>query len=95
MPWSTKTSAFVNDPSPALLILEKLKDDPDLYVRRSVANHVGDIAKDHLQLALELCERWVNDAPKERKWVMRHALRNPVKKGHAQAIAIRNAAKLR
>ncbi|MDX8383922.1 MAG: DNA alkylation repair protein [Ghiorsea sp.] len=95
LPWATKINAFVTDPSPALVILEKLKDDPNLYVRRSVANHVGDIAKDHIQLALELCESWLKGASKERKWVIRHALRNPVKKGNNQAIAIRDAAKLR
>jgi len=56
LPWSTKIDAFVKDPNPALVVLEYLKNDEDLYVRRSVANHLGDIAKDHLDLALQLCE---------------------------------------
>ena len=60
-----------------LPILEALKDDADLYVRRSVANHVGDIAKDHPELAFELCERWVAGASNERKRLIRHAVRHP------------------
>jgi len=93
LPWSSKLNALVIDPSPSLIILERLKNDPDLYVRRSVANHVGDIAKDHLDLALDLCESWLDVASNELKWVIRHAVRNPVKKGNKRAIDIRMRAK--
>ncbi len=93
LPWSTKIDSLVKDPSPSIPILEHLKNDPDLYVRRSVANHVGDIAKDHLELALELCENWLENASPELKWVIRHAVRNPVKKGNQRAIELRKAAK--
>lgn len=93
LPWAMKIDSFVKNPSACLPILEKLKNDPDLYVRRSVANHVGDIAKDHLDLALDLCEKWLDGASKELKWVIRHAVRNPVKKGNERAIALRVAAK--
>ena len=93
LPWSTKINSFVNDPSPIFPILEQLKNDPDMYVRRSVANHIGDIAKDHLELALSICERWLVGASKELKWVIRHALRNPVKKENERAIELRKAAK--
>ena len=93
LPWSIKIDSFVNDPSPSLQILEQLKNDPDLYVRRSVANHVGDIAKDNLDLALDLCEKWLDGASTELKWVIRHAVRNPFKKGNERAIGLRKAAK--
>lgn len=93
LPWAMRIPAFIKDPLPVLPILEALKDDTSLYVRRSVANHVGDMAKDHLELALTLCERWLQDASAERKWVIRHALRHPAKKGHAEALALRAAAK--
>lgn len=92
LPWAKKLSSFVDDPTPCLPILELLKTDPDLYVRRSVANHMGDIAKDHIDLALDLCEAWLTNANKELKWVIRHALRNPVKKGNHQAIELRKRA---
>ena len=83
--------AFIKDPRPVLPILEALRDDPDLYVRRSVANHIGDIAKDHPNLAFELCERWLKGAPAERKWIIRHAVRHPAKKGKA-ALRLRRLA---
>lgn len=93
LPWATRIPALLDDPSPALPILEQLKNDPSLYVRRSVANHLGDIAKDHLDLVLNLCDSWLGDANVELKWVIRHALRHPSKKGHTRALAIRKAAK--
>lgn len=93
LPWAMKIDSFVKDPIPTIPILEELKNDPDLYVRRSVANHVGDIAKDNLELALNLCEDWLKNSSTELKWVIRHALRNPFKKGNEKAIALRKAAK--
>lgn len=93
LPWAMRIPAFIKDPRPVLPILEALKDDPDLYVRRSVANHLGDIAKDHPRLAFELCERWLEDASKERKWLLRHAVRHPAKKGVKAALRIRRLAK--
>lgn len=95
LPWAGKLRELAEDPAPSLPILELLKDDPDLYVRRSVANHVGDIAKDHMDLALDLCEKWLDEgkASKELKWVIRHALRNPAKKKVVRALEIRLSAK--
>ncbi len=52
LPWAVKIPSFIDDPTPTLVILETLKDAPCLYVRRSVANHLGDIAKDHLSLGV-------------------------------------------
>jgi 3-methyladenine DNA glycosylase AlkC len=93
LPWAQRIPAFVKDPRPVLPILEALKDDPDLYVRRSVANHVGDIAKDHPALAFELCERWVEDASPDRKWLIRHAVRHPAKSGVRAALRLRKLAR--
>lgn len=94
LPWGKRIPAFIADPQPALFILEALKDDGSLYVRRSVANHLGDIAKDHPDLAFALCERWLHEgASAERKWLIRHAVRHPAKKGNQRALAIRVAAK--
>ena len=93
LPWAMRIPAFIKNPRPVLPILEALKDDPDLYVRRSVANHLGDIAKDHPRLAFELCERWLEGATKERKWLLRHAVRHPAKKGVKAALRIRRLAK--
>jgi 3-methyladenine DNA glycosylase AlkC len=93
LPWAMRIPAFVKDPRPVLPILETLKDDEDLYVRRSVANHIGDIAKDHPQFAFEICERWLEGASAERKWMIRHAVRHPAKKGVKAALRLRKLAK--
>lgn len=93
LPWAVRIPAFVADPRPVLPLLEALKDDPDLYVRRSVANHVGDIAKDHPALAFDLCTRWLEGASDERRWMIRHAVRHPAKKGVAHALRLRQQAK--
>jgi 3-methyladenine DNA glycosylase AlkC len=93
LPWAMRIPAFIKDPRPVLPILEALKDDLDLYVRRSVANHLGDIAKDHPDLAFQLCERWLEGATAERKWLLRHAVRHPAKNGVRAALRIRRLAK--
>jgi 3-methyladenine DNA glycosylase AlkC len=92
LPWAMHIPAFIKDPRPVLPILEALKDDPDLYVRRSVANHLGDIAKDHPQLAFEVCRRWIEGASPERRWLIRHAVRHPAKKGVKAALRLRKLA---
>lgn len=93
LPWATRIPAFVANPDPVFPILEALKDDKDLYVRRSVANHLGDIAKDHPELVFEICERWLIESSNEVKWLIRHALRHPAKKGNNAALQLRVAAK--
>ena len=92
LPWAIRIPAFVKDPMPVLPILEALKDDADLYVRRSVANHIGDIAKDHPALAFEICERWLTGGSAEQKWMIRHAVRHPAKKGVKAALRLRKLA---
>ncbi|MDO9319807.1 MAG: DNA alkylation repair protein [Gammaproteobacteria bacterium] len=93
LPWAMRIPAFIVNPDPVLPILESLRNDQWLYVRRSVANHLGDIAKDHPGVVLATCERWLAEASTEMKWLIRHALRYPAKKGDAAALQLRAAAK--
>lgn len=93
LPWAPRIPAFLNNPKPVLPILKALKNDENLYVRRSVANHFGDIAKDHPELVYEIFEQWLSKATKEVKWLIRHALRYPAKKGDKKAQRLRVAAK--
>ncbi len=95
LPWAKRIPSFITNPSPVLPILEILKDDQSLYVRRSVANHLGDIAKDHPDLVFEICKRWLVDSSNDIKWLIRHALRHPARKGDKVALKIRAAAKAR
>ena len=93
LPWAPRIPAFLNNPKPVFSILKALKNDQNLYVRRSVANNFGDIAKDHPELVYEVFEQWLNRATKEVKWLIRHALRYPAKKGDKKAQRLRAAAK--
>ncbi len=86
LPWGRKLRALVSDPAPIWPILEALKDDPELYVRRSVANNLNDIAKDHPQEVVRRCGGWLKNAPSEREWVVRHGLRSLIKQGDPTAL---------
>lgn len=88
LPWAKRLARFVSDPAEAIELLELLKDDPSLYVRRSVANHLNDIGKDHPDILIEVAQRWMKDASPERLWIIRHALRVAIKKGNPKALAI-------
>lgn len=86
LPWAPRLPAFQNNPQLALPLLDVLKDDPSSYVRRSVANHLGDIAKDHLELAVGTARTWLLGAPAPREALVRHGLRFLIKRGDAGAL---------
>jgi len=88
LPWAPRLRALQRDPRPVLELLELLKDDPELYVRRSVANHLNDIGKDHPELLATIAKRWLKNASPERAWIVRHALRSAIKRGEAGALAV-------
>jgi 3-methyladenine DNA glycosylase AlkC len=87
LPWGEALENLKRDPSLILPILENLKDDPSELVRRSVANNLGDIAKDHPDLAVEIGERWIAESPARTAWV-KHALRDLLKKGNRRALRL-------
>lgn len=87
LPWSFRLDALVADPSPVAPILENLKADPALYVRKSVANHLNDITKDHPEWVLNRIEGWSLDNPRT-AWIARQALRTLIKQGDPRALAV-------
>ncbi len=82
LPWGKQLPKFVDNPRPVLKLLEKLKDDESEYVRRSVANNLNDISKDHPDFVIKTCRRWQRKASAERNWIIRHATRTLVKTKH-------------
>jgi 3-methyladenine DNA glycosylase AlkC len=88
LPWAPYLRNFQQDPSPVLALLEKLRDDESLYVRRSVANNLNDIGKDNPRLLLETATRWLKNASEERRWIVTHALRTAVKRGDPDALRL-------
>jgi 3-methyladenine DNA glycosylase AlkC len=90
LPWSFRLVELVADPAPALPILENLRADPSLYVRKSVANHLNDIAKDHPDKTLSVLHSWDRDHP-HTAWIAKRALRTLIKEGHAGALTLLGA----
>lgn len=88
LPWGIRLKMFVKDPALILPILEVLKDDSSLYVRKSVANNFNDISKDHPDKVIEVFNRWNNTYNKNRHWVIKHGLRTLLKLGHKNALSI-------
>jgi len=87
LPWAMALPAFKKDPSPTLPILATLRVDPSDYVRRSVANHLNDIAKDHPELVLEIASRWLKANPAT-AGLVKHACRTLLKRGDSRALAL-------
>ncbi len=98
LPWGGRLRALQLDPSPTIALLDRLYCDDELYVRRSVANHLNDISKDHPDLAVEVAQGWmraVEAGPRSEQvgWLARHALRGLVKQGHRGALALQGFAR--
>ncbi len=85
LPWGLQLKALIRDPAPTLPLLRALQDDPSEYVRRSVANHLNDIAKDHPALVAQWLHEHLpeadDDAGAARRALLRHASRTLIKAG--------------
>ena len=88
LPWGQQLKELVSDPAPTRKILEALKDDSEEYVRRSVANHWNDIAKDHPVYVVDVMEEWIQGASPDRKRLVRHACRTLIKDGNTRSLAL-------
>ncbi|WP_413288074.1 DNA alkylation repair protein [Bdellovibrio sp. HCB337] len=92
LPWGERLDTFVKNPKPALPILENLKHDEELYVRKSVANHLNDIAKDNPEVLLSLLKKWQKSAGKAHQekveWITHRALRTLIKDGNPKALEL-------
>ena len=87
LPWAMALPAFKKDPSPILPILEQLKADEDIWVRKSVANNLNDISKDNPGLAMSIFKKWIGK-DKNTNWIVKHASRTLLKAGNAEAMEL-------
>lgn len=89
LPWGQALPVFIQDPSPILPILENLNADPELYVRKSVANNLNDISKDHPEWVVKNARNWLKRSPvPETQWIVRHGLRTLIKQGDPGALSL-------
>jgi 3-methyladenine DNA glycosylase AlkC len=87
LPWAMALPAFKKDPSLLLPILEKLKNDESESVRKSVANNLNDISKDHPKWVLDICEQWYGQT-RNTDWIVKHACRSMLKAGNRRALLL-------
>ncbi len=89
LPWGKKLLMVEKDPTLTLPLLEKLSTDNSSYVRRSVANHLNDIAKKHPGKVVQSLKQWNQQYPSiEMEKLTRHALRTLIKDGHKGALEL-------
>lgn len=88
LPWGIKLHGLIENPRPILSILEDLKDDNEPYVRRSVANNLNDIAKDHPDLVVARCRKWLGGRQPVRETLIKQALRSLIKDGNPAALSV-------
>lgn len=87
LPWAQALPLFKQDPTPIIPILEKLKRDSSLYVRKSVANNLNDIAKDHPELVIRLATDW-SGSDELTNWIVRHGCRTLIKRADPRVMAL-------
>jgi 3-methyladenine DNA glycosylase AlkC len=97
LPWGVRLPIFIEHPEWVMPLLTALRDDAEEYVRRSVANHLNDIAKDHPQLVISTAQQWLSEdelsslnniGRKQRIKLIRHACRTLFKQGQPEVMAL-------
>ncbi len=89
LPWGLSVPAIKDNLSRNIRLLEKLFQDPEEYVRRSVANHLNDISHLDPKLMLRTCKDFLKkDKSRETQWIVRHATRTLLKKGNKEALVL-------
>lgn len=92
LPWAKALKKFQHNPHPILPILEALKQDDSRYVRKSVANNLNDISKDHPDLVLQTAQKWIGEHP-HTDWILKHGCRTLLKQAHPETLALFGLAK--
>lgn len=88
LPWAKKLDQFIANPQPIIPILESLKEDTSLFVKKSVANNLNDILKDNYEIGMKILQKWSKSKNKNTKWIVKHALRNVLKKKNSDAVRL-------
>ncbi len=75
LPWASKLDTFIQNPMPVFRILEMLKEDEIMFVKKSVANHLTDWIKVNREAVMPLIERWKTSENKHTQWIVKRATR--------------------
>lgn len=88
LPWATRVPGIMADPTRTIPILDALYRDESEDVRRSVANHLNDLSRNHGDLVVQTAARWLAAPDDQTPRVVRHGLRTLVKRGDPGALAL-------
>jgi 3-methyladenine DNA glycosylase AlkC len=75
LPWAPKLDTFIENPAPVFRILDILKRDDILFVKKSVANHLTDWIKVNSEKTIPLIEEWRKIDNPNTKWIIKRATR--------------------
>ncbi|HEY9267459.1 MAG TPA: DNA alkylation repair protein, partial [Mycobacterium sp.] len=90
LPWAVRVPPLTARPGVTVPILDALYRDTDPAVRRSVANHLNDLSRDHADLVVDAARRWVAAPAPDGSTpaLVRHGLRTLVKRGNPDALGL-------
>jgi 3-methyladenine DNA glycosylase AlkC len=85
LPWGMALQNFKEDPGKVIDILEQLKNDSSLYVRKSVANNLNDISKDNPQIVINLLKKW-KGKNLNTDWILKKGCRTLIKAANPEVM---------
>ena len=87
LPWAIALPKFKKDPTKVFEIIEFLKNDKSLYVKKSVANNLNDISKDNPHLVINFIKTNLG-VSKNLDWICKHASRTLLKKADKEILKL-------
>ncbi|NOT35274.1 MAG: hypothetical protein HOP12_14110 [Candidatus Eisenbacteria bacterium] len=63
------------DPGAVRPVLDILRADPELYVKKSVANVLRNASAKHPDFVLDLCRQWARSRNPHTRWIVKDGLR--------------------
>jgi len=82
LPWGLQLKSFAQNPQPVFEVLQKLMNDPNEYVQKSVGNNLNDITKNHPNEVIQFLQPFVQNPTKGIQKIIHLATRNLIKKGN-------------
>ena len=87
LPWGEALTMFKSDPTPVITVLNQLKEDTSIYVRKSVANNLNDISKDNPLVIVEIVRR-LKGMNNYTDWILRHGSRTLIRKANPEVMKL-------
>lgn len=87
LPWAMALPKFKENPKPIIPLLTFLLNDESEYVRKSVANNLNDISKDHPDQLIAFTTEHIGQTT-HTDWILKHANRNLLKQAEPDVMKL-------